>query len=95
MRSSSVQGSFNAAEVDPTRTNTSHHPAACHASSDRRLQGSAGWICLEGQAQFLGDGKRNGLDDLEEGRIPLLGRVATGAEVPCALDLRTSIHYYL
>lgn len=96
MCSSSFQGSFKAPEVDPTPINmslTTLQPAmkavtgACRAL----LGGSA----CKGRHVFWGDGKRNGLDDLEEGRLPLLGKVATGAVLPCAFDFRTSVHYYL
>lgn len=79
MRSSSVQGSFNAAEVDPTRINTSLttlQPAMqAVTGACRALLGGSAW---KGRHIFW-----------------KMERVATGAEVPCALDLRTSIHYYL
>lgn len=95
MCSSSFQGSFKALEVDPTQINTSLttlQPAMQAVTDTHRalLDGSA-W---KGRHTFWGDGKRR-LDDLEEGRLPLLGRVATGAEVPCTFDLRTSVHHYL
>lgn len=92
MCSSSFQGSFKAAGVDPTpiATSLTTLQPAMQAVTDtcRALLGRSGHV-------FWGDGKRNGLDDLEEGRLPLLGRVPTGAEVPCAFDLRASVHYYL
>lgn len=96
MCSSSFQGTFKAPEVDPTLINTSLTTLqlAMKAVTGvcRALLGGSAW---KGRHIFWGDGKRNGLDDLEEERLPLLGRVATGAEVPCAFDLRTSVHYYL
>lgn len=96
MCSSSFQGSFKALEVDLTQINTSLTTLqpAMQAVTDtcRALLDGSAW---KGRHIFWGDGKRNGLDDLEEGGLPLLGRMATGAEVPCAFDLRTSVHYYL
>lgn len=96
MCSSSFQGSFKAAETAPSPINTSLttlHPAMQEVTGIcRALPGESG---CKGRHIFWRDGKRNGLDHLEEGSLHLLGRVASGAEVPCAFDLRTSIHYYL
>lgn len=72
MCSSSFQGSFKAAEVDPTPINTSLttlQPALqAVKGACRALLGGSAW---KGRHVFQGGGKRNGLDDLEERRLPL------------------------
>lgn len=72
MCSHSFQGSFKVAEVDPTPVRpplTTLQPAMQAVTGICRalLDGSA-W---KGRQVLWGGGKRNGLEDLEEERLPL------------------------
>lgn len=74
MCSHGFQGSFEAAEVDPTLTRPSLTTLRAAKQAVMGICGS--WALLDGSAWkgrrvLWGDGKRNGLHNLEERRLPL------------------------